>query len=61
MSGICLLIAPVPVHCFSITFIQVLMHVLVTCKNEEDPIKNEFARVATTFLPWEIFESLKGS
>ena len=25
------------------------MVVLVTCKNEEDPIKNEVARVATTF------------
>ena len=24
------------------------MHVLVTCKNEEDPIKNEGARVLTT-------------
>ena len=31
--------------------IQVYMHVLVTCKNEEDPMKNEFAGVATTFLP----------
>ena len=41
---ICLSIAPVPVHCFSITFIAV--H--VTCKNEEDPIKNEGARALTT-------------
>ena len=24
---------------------------LLTCKNEEDPIKNEVARVATTFSP----------
>ena len=31
--------------------IQVFMHVLITCKNEEDPMKNEFAGVATTFLP----------
>ena len=31
--------------------IQVFMHVLVTCKNEEDPTKKEFAGVATTFLP----------
>ena len=31
--------------------IQVFIHVLVTCKNEEDPMKNEFAMVATTFLP----------
>ena len=29
---------------------QETMHVLETCKNEEDPIKNEVARVATTFL-----------
>ena len=27
------------------------MIVLVTCKYEEDPIKNEGARVFTTFLP----------
>ena len=26
-------------------------HVLDTCKNEEDPIKNEGARVFTKFLP----------
>ena len=26
------------------------MIVLVTCKNEEDPIKNEGARVVTTIL-----------
>ena len=31
--------------------IQNFMHVLVTCKNEEDPMKNEFAGVATSFLP----------
>ena len=31
--------------------IQVFIHVLVTCKNEEDAMKNEFARVVTTFLP----------
>ena len=34
-----------------IIFIQVFMHVRVTGKNEEDPMKNEFAGVATTFLP----------
>ena len=28
------------------------MHALDTCKNEEDPIKNEGARVFTRFLPW---------
>ena len=27
------------------------MNVLVTCKYEEDPIKNEGARVVTTFFP----------
>ena len=31
--------------------IQAFMHVLDTCKNEEDPIKNEGARVITRFLP----------
>ena len=31
--------------------IREVMVVLVTCKNEEDPIKNEVARVATTFSP----------
>ena len=30
--------------------IQAFMHVFVTCKNEEDPIKNEGAIMATTFL-----------
>ena len=31
--------------------IQAFMHVLVTCKNEDDQIKNEGARVLTRFLP----------
>ena len=31
--------------------IQALMHVLVTCKNEEDQIENEGARLFTRFLP----------
>ena len=31
--------------------IKAFMHVLDTCKNEEDPIKNEGARVFTRFLP----------
>ena len=30
---------------------QAFMIVLVTCKNEEDPSKNEGTRVVTTFLP----------
>ena len=33
-----------------IELIQAFMHVLVTCKNEDDPIKNEGARVFTRFL-----------
>ena len=31
--------------------IQALMVVVLTCKNVEDPIKNEGARVLTRFLP----------
>ena len=31
--------------------IQAFMHVLLTCKNEVDQIKNEGARVFTRFLP----------
>ena len=31
--------------------IQAVIVVLVTCKNEEDPIKNEGARVLTRFSP----------
>ena len=31
--------------------IKAFMHVLVTCKNEDDQIKNERARVFTRFLP----------
>ena len=31
------------------------MYVLVTCKNEEDPIINEGARVFTTFLPLKVY------
>ena len=30
---------------------QAFIVVLVTCKNEEDPIKNEGARVLTRFIP----------
>ena len=33
-----------------IKLIQTFMVVLVTCKNEEDPIKNEGTRVVTTDL-----------
>ena len=31
------------------------MHVLVTCKNEEDPIKNEGVRVFTRFLLLKVY------
>ena len=34
-----------------IKLIQTFMGVLVTCKNEEDPFKNEGARVVTTDFP----------
>ena len=34
-----------------IKLIQTFMEVLVTCKNEEDPFKNECARVVTIDLP----------
>ena len=34
-----------------IKLIQTFMEVLVTCKNEEDPFKNEGAKVVTTDLP----------
>ena len=30
------------------------MHVLVTCKNEDDRFKNEVARVFTIFLPLQV-------
>ena len=31
------------------------MVVLVTCKNDEDPSKNESTRVLTTFLPLKVY------
>ena len=34
-----------------VELIEALIGVLVTCKNEEDPIKNEGARVLTRFSP----------
>ena len=34
-----------------IKFIQVIMGLHFTCKNEEDPFKNEGARVVTKDLP----------
>ena len=35
--------------------IQAFIVVLVTCKNEEDPIKNEGARVLTRFSPLLVY------
>ena len=35
--------------------ICILMVVLVTCKNKEDPIKNEGARVLSTFSPVYVY------
>ena len=34
---------------------QASMHVLVTCKNENDRIKNEGARVFTSFFPLKVY------
>ena len=44
--------------------VQAFMHVLVTCKNEDDSMKNEGAIVVPTFSqisPWDFFQTLKGS
>ena len=44
--------------------IQAFIVVIITCKNEEDPIKNERARVLTSFPHYKsmgIFQMLKGS
>ena len=38
-----------------IKLIQAFMSVLVTCKNEEDPFKNEEARVVTKDLPLYVY------
>ena len=37
--------------CPKFKLIQAFMHVLVNCKYEDDSIKNERARVVTTFFP----------
>ena len=37
--------------------IQAFIVVLVTCKNEEDPIKNEGARVLTRFSPLQVYKN----
>ena len=37
------------------TLIYDIMVILIACKNEEDPIKIEAARVVTTFLPLEVY------
>ena len=35
--------------------IQAFLHVLVSCKNEKSPIKNEDTRVVSTFLPLKVY------
>ena len=35
---------------------KLFMHVLVTCKNKDDSIKNEGTRVVTTFFPYKSME-----
>ena len=35
--------------------IQAFMHIIVTCKNEDDRFKNEGARVFTRFLPLKVY------
>ena len=44
--------------------IQALIHILITCKYEKDPIKNSGENVMTSFPPlclWDFFHTLKGS
>ena len=36
-------------------FIRAFMHVLITCKNKEDSIKNEGVRVAKTYFPLLVY------
>ena len=41
--------------------VQAFIVVLITCKNEEDPIKNEGTRVLTRFSPlWGFFLDAQG-
>ena len=45
-------ITPQPIRIWpNFELIRTLMIVLINCKNEEDPNKNEGARVLTTFSP----------
>ena len=39
--------------CLNFKLIQAFIVVLVTCKNEEDPSKNEGPRVVTTFYHYK--------
>ena len=72
MSGICLLIAPVPVHCFFITFISVISSLHITfnnipiqytailhgCEKDNIPMKNcdIFLMFAQNIDLWYTFE-----
>ena len=40
---------------YKVIIVQAFMHVLVTCKNEEDPFKNEGAGVLTTLLSLKVY------
>ena len=42
-------------HTWPFELIQAFRVVLVTCKNEEDPIKNEGARMLTRFSPLQVY------
>ena len=41
--------------CLKFELIIVIMNVIVSCKNEQDPNKNDGARVFTTFLLLEVY------
>ena len=47
-------------HWAKIELVQDFMPVLITCKFDEDPIKNEVAIVCTTFSPLYVYGRLKG-
>ena len=44
--------------CLKIKLIQDFIAVLITCKSDEDSIKNEIAIIQTTFS--KVYEALKG-
>ena len=44
----------------SCVLVRDFMPVLITCKFDEDPIKNEVASFRTTFSPLHVYRRLKG-